>query len=192
MATLELDHVFCFVDPAGDWAARAERGGFALDAGNAHPGQGTRNRSIRLAEQYVECLWLDVRADAEHNPLRLDRRADFRTTGACPIGIGLRGVLPDDVRAEFWAYHPPYWPQGTIWVHRSGDELPLVFCFERDRRLSNPGPAVREVRLKLPAQPQAILGHVAPRVTWRRGARWRLEVAVGADVELTDELALVA
>jgi len=112
---LELDHVFSFVDPAeAEACARAEAAGWVLDAGIEHEGQGTRNRRLWFDEQYLELLWISSRADAVANPLRLDRRADWRTSGACPFGIGLRGQLTDAQRADFWGYHPPYAPGFTI------------------------------------------------------------------------------
>jgi hypothetical protein len=46
-----------------------------------------------FAEQFFEFLWISARGDAETSPLRLDRRADWRSTGACPFGVCLRGDL---------------------------------------------------------------------------------------------------
>ncbi|HEX3483152.1 MAG TPA: VOC family protein [Kofleriaceae bacterium] len=75
---LELDHVYCFVDPARDRAARIAEGSWRLDDGIEHPGQRTRNRRLCFAKQFVEFLWISSRRDAETSPLRLDRRADWR------------------------------------------------------------------------------------------------------------------
>jgi len=200
---LELDHAYCFVDPAGDWAARVAAHGLQLDDGTEHRGQGTRNRRLPFAEQFFEFLWLSARGDAEANPLRLDRRADWRTTGACPFGICLRGELTD--RAEFWRYDPPYVPGFSMWIHRSDDAQPAVFVFEapadqlerfrpRTRlaatpHLINPG-AIREVRLQLPLAAPAVLATVTPPILSRIGPP-RMEIVTGgAPLELAPELAL--
>lgn len=211
---LEIDHVFCFVTPGDGAIDRVLAAGWTVDEGIEHAGQGTRNRRLWLDDQYVELVWMSSRADAEANPLRLDRRADWRATGACPIGIGLRGQLTDGERAEMWAYRPPYAPDACIWIHRSnedGPDQPFVFVMEAPPevvarflpRNRAPAPellvharpaAVREIRLTLARPPQALLARVSPRVSWTPGARPRIDVVVGdapGALELTDVLALV-
>jgi hypothetical protein len=138
---LEIDHLFCFVDPSADWAARLSDAGWVLDEGVEHVGQGTRNRRLRLPDHYLEFIWLSSRTDAAKSPVRLDRRADWRTTGACPFGIGLRGQLDEELRSEFWAYHPPYAPGARIWIHRSNEMdpgAPLVFVMESPSEAMEP------------------------------------------------------
>src|SRR5262245_15349752 len=88
---IELDHVFCLVSDPDEAARRLEGDGWTLDAGRAHGGQGTRNRRPFWPEQYFELLWVCDAAEARTNPLRLDRRAHWRTTGASPFGLGFRG-----------------------------------------------------------------------------------------------------
>ena len=150
---------------------RARLSARRLDDGTEHPGPGTRNRRLCFAEQFVEVLWISSRGDAETSPLRLDHRADWRATGACPFGICLRGDLGD--HAGFWPHHPPYAPGVTMWIHHGDEAQPAVFGFdaapdqlERFRprprfaatpEVINPG-AIREVRLQLPVTPQAVLG----------------------------------
>src|SRR5262245_52642133 len=116
---LEVDHVFAFVEPGGPWLAALDSAGFRLDPGIAHPGQGTRNRRMLLHRHYLEWVWLEARADAETNPLRLDRRADWQRTGFCPFGVALRGSLDDAGRDRFVPYLPPYAPDWTIWIARA-------------------------------------------------------------------------
>jgi len=194
---LEIDHLFCFVDPGADWASRARDAGWVLDQGIEHAGQGTRNRRLWLPEQYLEFIWLSSRADAANNPLRLDRRADWRTTGACPFGIGLRGQLDEDLRSEFWSYRPPYAPEACIWVHRSNEAAPLVFVTEapaedlgrrqpRIRLADKPhllaharSATIHRVILRTPFPVQAFLGSVSPQVAWHVGSPQRLEVGLG-------------
>jgi hypothetical protein len=133
--TLELDHVLVFVDPAVPELLALEAAGFSAKPAHPHPGQGTANRSVLFPRNYLELIYLASRAEAEANVMRLDRRADWATTGACPFGFGLRGEIPAAARAEFWPYHPPYgrpgWP--PIWVHTSHLETPdapLLFVME--------------------------------------------------------------
>ena len=88
-AEVQLDHVFCMVDPDADWAARLTAAGWRLDAGSTHAGQGTRNRRLRWADCYLELLWVHDAAEARHNALRLDRRAAgarARSASACAGG----------------------------------------------------------------------------------------------------------
>jgi hypothetical protein len=128
--TLELDHIFCMVAADGDAASRLEAAGWLLDAGTAHAGQGTRNRRLAWPEQYLELLWVADDAEARANPLRLDRRANWRDSGASPFGFALRGQLPDAAIRDFWLYEGLGAP---IWVHRDNErapERPLVFVLE--------------------------------------------------------------
>jgi Glyoxalase-like domain len=127
---LELDHVFCMVSDPGQAARRLEDDGWLLDAGQAHRGQGTRNRRLAWPEQFFELLWVTDAAEARANPLRLDRRADWATTGASPFGLGFRGQIEPTRSDEFWLYDA-LGPR--IWVHRDNErvpERPLVFVLE--------------------------------------------------------------
>jgi Glyoxalase-like domain len=127
---LELDHVFCMVPPDGDWADRFSAAGWQLDAGTAHPGQGSRNRRLIWSAHYLELLWIDDTEAARRNPLRLDRRAEWRRTGASPFGFGLRGQLPDSLRADYWRLDGL--PM-EVWVHRDSErapQRPLVFVLD--------------------------------------------------------------
>jgi hypothetical protein len=212
---LEIDHLFCFVQPDSGWAERASAAGWILDDGIEHLGQGTRNRRLWLPDLYLEFIWLSSRSDAAGNPLRLDRRADWRTTGACPIGIGLRGPLDDELRPQFWAYEPPWNRGGCILVHETNEKdagAPFVFVMEtdanvatrmrpRDRLADRPhllaharSVTVDTVTLHNPFPAQALLARVAPRVVTRVGPP-RLEVSLvgpaGTALALTDELSLI-
>jgi hypothetical protein len=194
---LELDHVFCFVDPAGDWAQRANAAGFVLDDGIEHAGQGTRNRRLWFAENYVEFLWISSPADAAANPLHLDRRT-------CPFGIGAAGSLDD--KSQFWAYHPPYAPGATIWIHHTRDDEPFVFAHDATPeqierytpshrlastpQLINPG-AIREIRLRLPTPPPAILDDVTPKIVCSTGEpSMEIVLGDGEPIVLDDRLAI--
>ena len=154
---------------------RLEAEGWELDAGQAHPGQGTRNRRLLLEGHYFELLWIEDAAEARANPVRLDRRAD-PSTGASPIGIGFRG-RPEDV-AEFW----PYDALGPrIWVHRDNErhpERPLVFAVEVDRVPAGDTGALSAVRVHSAARP-SVPPYAGPPLTYLPGPP-RLELVVGS------------
>jgi hypothetical protein len=189
--TLELDHLFCIVDVPGQAVERLQRDGCTLDAGSAHPGQGTRDRRLLWATQYFELLWIDDRAEAETNPLRLHRRADWRSTGASPIGIALRGRLPPAVSHEYRLYDL-LGPR--IWVHRDNDhapDRPLVLILEtEEEELRSRTPAVRAPELVARQRPDALRSavvhgpsparlppHTGPPITHKHGPH-RLELVV--------------
>jgi hypothetical protein len=216
VVTLEIDHIFCFVDPEADWVARLGDAGWVLDEGVEHVGQGTRNRRLWLPDHYLEFIWLSSRTDAVNNPLRLDRRADWLVTGACPFGIGLRGQLDEELRSEFWGYHPPYAGGACIWIHRKNETdpaAPLLFAMEappeviersrpKNRLADTPhllaharSATVSRVNLRIPVPAQTLLGAVTPRVVCRIDSPPRLEVVLGDSsspvLALTEEFSLV-
>lgn len=127
---LAFDHVFCIVTEPRQAARRLEDDGWVLDAGQAHRGQGTRNRRLAWREQFFELLWVADAAEARANPLRLDLRADWTATGASPVGLAFRGQIDPAHSDEFWLYDA-LGPR--IWVHRDNErfpERPLVFVLE--------------------------------------------------------------
>ena len=191
---MELDHLFCMVKPDGDWAARLGDAGWHLDAGMTHAGQGSRNRRLRWPGCYLELLWVHDVAEARHNALRLDRRADWERTGASPFGIGLRGRLSETERLDYWRYDGLPMP---VWVHRDNEEAPerpFVFVLDlTEHRLPtvvNPG-APQVVRHTGPA-PARLPGYRGAEVRYASGPH-RLEVVLdaGSPLDVTAELALL-
>lgn len=138
MSNFTLDHVFCFCELGlSSETENATHAGFTLSPENRHPGQGTANRAIIFNENYLEFIFMDSPSDAKKNPLRLDKRAEWYNTGASPFGICLRGVISETEIAEFWTYHPPYWPEGVIFIHKSNEdepEQPLIFVIPSSSR----------------------------------------------------------
>jgi glyoxalase-like protein len=127
---LELDHVFCMVTDPDGAARRLEADGWVLDAGQAHRGQGTRNRRLAWPEQFFELLWVTDTAEASANPLRLDRRADRANMGASPFGLAFRGQIHSTDSDQFWLYDA-LGPR--IWIHRDNERCParpLVLVLE--------------------------------------------------------------
>lgn len=134
---LELDHLFVFVER--DFAGSADhaslrRLGLNVEFGRVHAGQGTANRLALFPEHSLEFLWLADRGEAERNPLRLDRRADWRSHGGDPFGVCLRGHLDAELRERwFW----PYRLAGmldVIWIARVSDDprWPMLFVIDTE------------------------------------------------------------
>ncbi len=201
---LELDHVFCMVSDPAHAGRKLEDDGWALDSGQAHRGQGTRNRRLVWREQFFELLWVIDAAEARANPLRLDRRADWRATGASPFGLAFRGQIEPSQGDEFWLYDSLGLP---IWIHRANErspERPLVFVVEADeeameRRRRRPRTAeavahrrpgeLRELRVRGPAAP-LLPPFAGPPITYLAGPHL-LELVIdhgGAARSITDGL----
>lgn len=138
MTNFILDHLFCFCDPhLSSEIENATKAGLTIHPGNRHPGQGTANRAILFKENYLEFIFMDSSDDAQKNPLRLDKRANWSKTGASPFGICLRGEISQKESNEFWAYHPSYWPDGVIYIHKSNEdtpEQPMIFVIPSSTR----------------------------------------------------------
>ena len=190
---MELDHVFCMVNPDDDWAARLAAAGWRLDAGMTHAGQGSRNRRLRWPGCYLELLWVHDRAEARQNQLRLDRRADWERTGASPFGIGLRGRLSEAERVDYRRYDGLPMP---VWVHRDNEdapERPFVFVLELDEHrpptVGNPG-TLQALRHTGPASAR-LPGYRGAGLSHSTGPH-RLEVVLdaGSPLDVTAEVAL--
>ena len=202
--TLELDHVFCLVGDLDEVAIRVEKAGWVLDSGSVHPGQGTRNRRLVWPQRYLELVGITDRREASANRMRLDRRADWTSTGASPFGFGLRGELAAANRGEYWLYED----LGIrIWVHRDNEqapERPLVFVLEMNEahlaqrrarlRGADRGAQIRgsleAVHVQADA-PAHLPTYTGPRVTQSRGApQLELVAGRGPAQAMTDILAI--
>lgn len=183
---LELDHVFCIVCDPAEAVRRLEDDGWMLDEGQAHRGQGTRNRRLIWPELFFELVWVIDVGEARANPLRLDRRADWVTTGASPFGVGFRGRISSAESGEYWLYDA-LGPR--IWVHRDNErfpERPLVFVLEvtadgtKRRRAGvhrrQPGD-LREIHIQGPSAP-SLPAFAGPPIVHLPGPH-RLELVIG-------------
>lgn len=194
VTVLELDHVFWMVADPAEAVRRLEDDGWVLDTGQAHGGQGTRNRRLAWREQFFELLWVTNAAEARANPLRLDRRADWPSPVASPIGLAFRGQIEPAHGDEFWLYEA-LGPR--IWIHRDNErvpERPLVLVLEASeeqmeqrRRLISGSEAVgqrrrgqlSEVRVRGPSAP-SLTPFAGPSVVYERGSH-ALELIVSND-----------
>lgn len=69
--------------------------------------------------------------------MRLDKRANWRSTGTSPFGISLRGKILEKEIDQFWTYQPPYWPNGVIFIHKLNEKdptQPLIFVIPSSTR----------------------------------------------------------
>lgn len=141
---LQLDHLFVCTASDPPEAATLRKLGFTVEFERAHPGQGTRNLLLLMPRHYLELLFLDDREEAEGNLVRLDRRVDWRESGASPFGIALRGDKSAVVGVPWVHYTLPNFPAG-LWIDgRTLDDprLPLVFVFDRPDLVEG-GPATQ-------------------------------------------------
>jgi hypothetical protein len=202
--TLELDHVFCMVGNLDEVASRVENAGWMLDSGSVHSGQGTRNRRLVWPERYLELVGITDRREASANRMRMDRRADWASTGASPFGFGLRGELAAADRGDYWLYED----LGIrIWVHRDNEqapERPLVFVLEMDKahllerrarlrgadRGGQPHGSLEAIHVQANA-PARLPIYAGPPVTQSRGAsQLELVAGPGPAQSVTDTLAI--
>jgi hypothetical protein len=114
-ASLALDHVvlLCDAEAAGPTAVLRSHG-LAESYRRVHPGQGTANVCFAFDNAFVELLWVtdrDALVTPEVAPIGLAARADWRRTGACPIGVAVR--CAGDLPFATWPYRAPFLPPGV-------------------------------------------------------------------------------
>ena len=109
--TLELDHIFVHVQPAGPEAERLEALGLVESYRRTHPGQGTSNICYCFDNAFLELLWLIDEAEALSPAIartQLAERSHWRASGASPFGLALRRQSDETVLPfPTWGYRPP-------------------------------------------------------------------------------------
>ena len=206
VTVLELDHVFCIVADPGEAARRLEGDGWVLDAGQAHRGQGTRNRRLLWSGQFFELVWITDVGEARANPLRLDRRADWATTGASPFGLAFRGRITPARSRSFGSTTHSDRASGFIATTSGSRNDPWCSCSksrgeemgQRRRRADGsmvahrqPG-ELREVRVHGPSAP-SLPPFAGPPIVYMPGPP-ALELVVGTQARarsVSDALAIV-
>jgi hypothetical protein len=129
---MELDHLFCFVEPDGAAIAALETQGLAVSYRRDHIGQGTANACFVFDNAFLELLWLTDAADACSPAIartKLWERSQWQNQNTCPYGLAWRG---DQTDIETWAFMPLYLPEGVaIPVACESDDprLPMMFTF---------------------------------------------------------------
>ena len=177
--TLELDHVFVWVEKGAPEAGLLVDAGFKEGEPNVHPGQGTANRRFFFNGLMLELIWVAEPHQVQDPgiaPARFLERWQGRRKNTSPFGLVFRsggGRLPFDVLD----FTPPYLPPGLKFAMGSNaGELaePLIFVMPPGLDPGNPPSAgrdlegydrVTEVTVRLPGatapqSPAAALGQV--------------------------------
>jgi hypothetical protein len=126
---LEIDHIFCFVDPEVKELEKLVKSGFKANISRIHQGQGKANRCVFFKKNYLELIYLTSIEEARTNPLKLDIRALWQETGACPFGIGLRGCVSKKEREMFLEYKPEYLTKGEFLIYNESMKKPYYPFF---------------------------------------------------------------
>jgi hypothetical protein len=118
---IAFDHVWIVVQPNAPERALLEQAGFRFDPRvNRHEGQGTASVTAEFRNAFLELLWRDagvpVAPGMERAAEKFQRRMDWRTTGAAPIGIVLHfaGTAPAPVPLASWEVAPSWMPPGSV------------------------------------------------------------------------------
>ncbi|WP_207459151.1 VOC family protein [Azospirillum sp. SYSU D00513] len=130
--SLELCHIFLFVEPGAPEAARLREAGLVESFRRAHPGQGTANLCYCFDNAYLELLWLESAEEAKSPAIArtgLAERAGWRANGASPFGIALRAAGP--LPFVTWDFTPSYLPPGmAIPVSLESEDPAHPFIFQ--------------------------------------------------------------
>jgi hypothetical protein len=135
-AELEFDHVWIVVSRDAPERAALEHAGLKISPGvNRHDGQGTASISAEFLNAYIELMWPDatvsVAPGAERAVEKFKNRMNWRTSGWCPIGIGLHRVgSGPKLPFPTWSIAPDWMPKGTaieILTARDDTKSPSFF-----------------------------------------------------------------
>ena len=133
---LEFDHVWIVVGRDAPERAALEHAGLKFSPNvNRHDGQGTASITAEFLNTYIELLWPDptvpVSPGAERGVEKFKNRMNWRTSGWCPIGIGLHRVGPNTTLPfPTWSIPPDWMPPGTaieILTPRDDTKSPSFF-----------------------------------------------------------------
>lgn len=133
---IELDHLFVCTAPGAPEAEKLVQFGLHEGPPNQHPGQGTACRRFSFVNAMLELFWVsdpDEVQSKSTKPTLLWERWSKRQENACPFGICVRPVNPEDTGSPFpaWEYRPAYLPdplcmqigeagiEEPMWVHLS-------------------------------------------------------------------------
>jgi len=155
-AELEFDHFWIVVTRDAPERAALERAGLKISPNvNRHDGQGTASISAEFLNAYIELMWPDptvsVAQGAERGVEKFKNRMNWRTSGWCPIGIGLHRSGPaTPFPFPTWTIAPDWMPKGTaIEILTARDDTkspsffiePAVLAVKEKAKIDNAGPA---------------------------------------------------
>jgi hypothetical protein len=135
-AELEFDHVWIVVTRDAPERTALERAGLKISSQvNRHDGQGTASITAEFLNSYIELMWPDptvsVAPGAERGVEKFKNRMNWRTSGWCPISVGLHRVGPSaPLPFPTWTIAPDWMPKGTaieILTARDDTKSPSLF-----------------------------------------------------------------
>jgi hypothetical protein len=134
---LKFDHVWLMVTPNAPERAALERAGFRISpVVNRHEGQGTASVTVEFYNAFLELMWPDptvaVAPGSERAVEKFRQRMLWRTSGWCPIGIGLRptGATNTPLPLPTWSVTPAWLRPGSaieILTPRDDTTSPSLF-----------------------------------------------------------------
>jgi len=135
-ADLEFDHVWLVVSRDAPERKALERAGLRVSSNvSRNDGQGTASVAAEFFNAYIELMWPDptvsVAPGAERGAEKFKQRMSWRTSGWCPIGIGLHRI-GTNINLPFptWSIAPQWMPPGSaieILTPRDDTKSPAFF-----------------------------------------------------------------
>ena len=142
---LAVTHALIMVSPGAPERARLEEAGFVIAPQvNRHEGQGTASATVELLNGFLELMWreptVSVAPGREAAAEGFARRADWRSTGYAPIGVGFawRGP-PQPLPFATWKVSEAWMAPGAAIEIFTPRELPKAV-----RLFTDPNPAADE------------------------------------------------
>jgi len=118
---IELDHVWIMVSPDAPERAALERTGLQISKDvNHHEGTWTSSITVEFENSYLELMWPDPKVPVAHGMERAAekyrQRMLWKTSGWCPIGVGLRRTTPSNESLPFptWNWTADWMPKGSV------------------------------------------------------------------------------
>lgn len=164
---IEMDHVWIMVSPNAPERAALERAGFQISPDtNRHDGQGTASITAEFENSYLELMWPDstvtVAPGLERAAEKFRQRMLWRSSGWCPIGVGLRRTTASSDALPFpsWSWTADWMPKGSkmeMLTPRDDTRSPALFI--EPRALTDTGEqATRASRFHHPIGARQITG----------------------------------
>jgi hypothetical protein len=138
---IELDHVWIMVSPNAPERSALKDAGFQISpAINRHDGQGAASITVEFENAYLELMWPDstvpLAPGLERAAEKFRQRMLWRTSGWCPIGIGLRRATGSNDALPFpiWSWTADWMPKGSVMemlTPRDDTQSPALFIEPR-------------------------------------------------------------
>ena len=132
---LEFDHLWLVVSRDAPERSTLEHAGLTIAPGISRNDTGTASISAEFFNAYIELMWPDptvpIAPGAERAAEKFKQRMNWRTSGWCPIGIGLhRTGTSTPLPFPTWSIAPTWVPAGAaieILTQRDDTKSPSFF-----------------------------------------------------------------